>query len=229
VNKTKIDWCDYTWNPIVGCRNGCWYCYAKGLFERFNPGEKFEDIHTYPERLKDPGLEIKKPKKIFVGSMTDLMDTRIPVAKIKIIFKVIEKHPWHTFMFLTKNNYAYDKITGAPKNCWLGITIDGQEPLHERMTRMAHLIKGPGKIKFVSFEPLLGEVAHLIKPGIDWIIIGGLSGKNKEFKNYKPNPKHITDILAAARYYKIPVFLKSNLGWRPELLNKNQNYPDIYA
>ena len=225
MNKTNIEWCDYTWNPVVGCRRACWYCYARKIYKRFYPYENFSDIHLHPERLKDPFF-VKKPSKIFVGSMTEIMDERIGTEYLDEIFNIAENLPRHTFMFLTKCTQAYSRLTDVPDNCYMGVTETGEDPPYIKMTRIAHLIKkSPGKVKFVSFEPLLRETAHLIKEGINWIIIGGLAGQYKDFK-YKPNPQHVTDILAAARHLGIPVFIKDNLRWRPELLIKYRNFPD---
>jgi len=228
MNKTKIPWCDYTWNPIVGCNRNCWYCYAKGIFERSHPGEKYEDIHIYQERFQDPDMRNKKPMRIFVGSMTDIMDSRIPVEVVDKVFETARIHPQHTYIFLTKHYFAYDVLVEeVSDNCWMGITITGQEPLHEKLTKVDYLIKkSPGKIKFISFEPLLGEVAHLLKPGIDWIIIGGLSGIKGP--GYEGNKIHIADILAHANLFKIPVYVKPNLKWRPDITdtNKYKNFPE---
>ena len=227
MNRTKIEWCNYTWNPVVGCNRGCWYCYAKKIFERFNPGKRFEDIHVYNKRFPEP-TKVKKPSKIFVGSMTDIMDPRILATKsIYRIFRVILQCPQHTFMFLTKNYFAYQGLKNIPNNCWMGITITGAEPMYTRLTKVAHLIsKTKAQIKFISFEPLLGEVAHLLKPGIDWIIIGGLSTQNKEdhtWETSEPYKKNVIDLLTTAKLFKIPVFIKDNLGWPAKM----QQYPEI--
>jgi len=219
MNKTKIDWCDYTWNPIVGCKNGCWYCYAKKIFERFHPGQDFKEIHIYQERIKEP-MKVKKPARIFVGSMTDMMDSRISIETIRMIFETIWKCPQHTFIFLTKNNSAYSKIEDWPDNCWLGITITGTEwDLFNRGT-IQYLLDSKAKVKFINFEPLLGtEVYKLIRPGIDWIIIGGLTGPAA--KENRPRTIEIASILERAAKYGIPVFIKDNLEW----WKKIQNYP----
>ena len=221
MNKTKIEWCDYTWNPIVGCRNACWYCYAKKIYERFYPREEFSEIHYYPERLKLPYF-VKKPSRVFVGSMTDIMDSRIGIQQRNEVFEVVEDNPHHTFIFLTKCTYAYMELKSVPDNCWMGITDTGEDPMYIRLTRMAHLTKkSPGKIKFISFEPLLGDVAYQIPDsGIDWIIIGGLTGKYKDYK-YKIKRKFIKDIKFMAEENKIPLFIKDNLKWG----GKIQNFP----
>ena len=225
INHTRIEWADATWNPIVGCNRNCQYCYAKPIFERYKPGEKYEDIHYYPERLIDPDMRNKKPKRIFVGSMADIMDNRINPEFLDEIFEIIEAHPQHTFIFMTKNNYAYGKLPSVPDNCWMGITIDGQEAMEVQLIRMENLINGPGKIKFVSFEPLLGEVANILKPGIDWIIIGGMSGPKAI--GYGANRIHVLETLETAHALGIPVFIKKNLKWSQEIINKNKylNFP----
>ena len=229
INHTRIEWADATWNPIVGCNRNCQYCYAKPIFERYQPEEKYEDIHYYPERLIDPDMRNKKPKRIFVGSMTDIMDNRINPEFLDEIFEIIKLHPQHTFIFMTKNNHAFEKLLTVPENCWMGITITGQEPLDEQLNKMAHLVEGPGKIKFISFEPLMGKVNHaLISSGIDWIIIGGLSGTKAKTFGYKANRIQVTDLLAQANHFKIPVFIKPNLKWQIDITdtNKYKNFPE---
>lgn len=222
MNKTKIDWADYTWNPIVGCKNGCFYCYAKPMFERFHPGQNFKDIHVYPERFNEP-MKFKEPLKIFIGSMTDMIDARIPPTMIKRILKTIENCPQHTFIFLTKSMYDnYKYLPYVPENCWFGITITGTEWEIYNQDSVEYLLRSKAKIKFINFEPLLDVGVHkMIRKGINWIIIGGLTGIKA--KGYESNKNEIERILKATRKYDIPVFIKDNIKWPVKV----QNYPKL--
>jgi len=103
MQKTKIEWCDYTWNPVVGCRRGCSYCYAKRLNDRFGMIPDFSVPTFFPERLNDKFP--KKPSKIFVGSMTDICFWKR--EWMDEVLKVIRKQPQHTFMFLTKDGSIF--------------------------------------------------------------------------------------------------------------------------
>ena len=159
MNKTKIEWTNYTWNPCVGCKHGCSYCYAKRMNDRFKWIENWNEPKFYPERLKEP-YKVKKPSKIFVGSMCDLFGDWIDKDWIDRIILTARENPQHTFQFLTKNPKRYSKFE-FPKNCWLGVTIDGTETTLEKVMRIEHLAT-KDNFKFVSFEPLLGDVSGLI-------------------------------------------------------------------
>jgi len=205
-------WWDISWNVIVGCKRGCPYCWAKKMFRRFHPKEKFEDIHYYPERLTIP-LTIKRPKRIFVGDMCDLFASWTPKSYVEDILRVIKKCPQHTFMFLTKSPAGYRHFQ-YPKNVWLGVTLTGESDL-EKSLRFATLQRD--NIKFISFEPVLDRIEDCYFLFADWIIIGGLT----------PRPVHkhkwITDFLELNREIKKPIFLKDNLHY-PKVIKE---YPKL--
>jgi len=169
MNKTKIEWCDYTWNPVVGCKNACWYCYAKKMNDRFGWIKDFTKPKFYPERLKEP-YKLKKPSKIFVCSMADLFGKWVSNEWISKIIDVARDNPQHTFQFLTKSSGRYLGFV-FPKNCWLGITED-----YVNQARLEFL-KHTENYKFISFEPLLGDMSMLDLSGIDLCIIGAMTGK----------------------------------------------------
>lgn len=218
MNKTKIEWTDYTWNPVTGCKRGCFYCYARNINRRFKDCS-FNDIGFHPNRLDKP-LKIKKPSKIFVGSMCDLFADWTPSEYVDKILDIVKQCPQHTFQFLTKdaNNYHHFKFSD---NCWLGETI----------TAWADLVYGvspfgscQNRIRFVSFEPLLSSInISKIYPH-DWIIMGAMTGSAYR-KKYAPKVKWIEDILKQADKLKIPVFMKSNLKgvWKGKL---RQEFPE---
>jgi protein gp37 len=214
MNKTKIDWADYTWNPVVGCTRGCWYCYAKKIFERFNPSEIFEAIHIYPGRMLKP-LLIKKPSRIFTGSMTDMGNPGIPRSCMERILQTIEKCPQHMFIFITKFIEGYWNLPRVPQNLWLGITITGTESEYFGMEKSNKILKEKSRVKFLNFEPLLGPVEYTIQEGLDWIIVGGLTGPKP--KDFKTDYGEVERIVRKARGFGIPVFLKDNLGYHEKI------------
>lgn len=160
-----IEWCDYTWSPVTGCLHGCPYCYAHRIDNRFGDGKFEPTFHI--NRLKEP-LTIKKPSRIFVGSMADLFgdwrwkdidDNGRPrmVSRDYImgyILDIVFACPQHTFIFLTKNPKGMQGIE-FPDNCWCGTSVENQEKYNERKPE---LLKVNCKTLFVSYEPALGPI-----------------------------------------------------------------------
>ncbi len=180
--KSKIEWTEQTWNPSVGCNKvsaGCQNCYAETMARRLKAmGTKgYEngfEFTTMPERLEQP-LNIKKPTKFFVNSMSDLFHEKMPFTYLDAIFDIIKKTPWHTYQILTKREkimaeYFQDKI--LPKNVWLGVTVENSKTKH----RIDYLRSINASIRFISIEPLLEDVGNLNLDNIHWVIVGGESG-----------------------------------------------------
>lgn len=143
MNKTKIEWTDYSWSPVVGCKNGCSYCYARRLNDRFGWLKDWTKPVFYPERLIEPS-KVKKASKIFVCSMADLFGDWVKKSWIEQIIRVVIANQRHTFQFLTKNPKRYLEFA-FPNNCWLGTTID-----YVNQARLNYLKEKLAKYKFVS-------------------------------------------------------------------------------
>ncbi len=182
MRTTKIEWTEQTWNPSVGCNKvsaGCKNCYAETMSRRLKAmGTKgYEngfEFSIMPERLEQP-LEIKKPTKFFVNSMSDLFHEKMPEEYLDLIFEVIKKTPHHTYQILTKREermveYLKDKI--LPKNVWLGVTVESYETKY----RIDYLRKINASIRFISMEPLLDDLGEIDLSNIHWVIVGGESG-----------------------------------------------------
>ena len=180
--NSKIEWTQATWNPITGCTKiseGCKYCYAEKLARRLKgmKQKKYRNgfevtLHDYV--LEDP-LSWKKPKMIFVCSMSDIFHKDVPISFVKKIFDVMERASQHQFQVLTKRAERLpeiDKEIKWPDNVWLGVTVE----LEKYLYRIDHLRNTGAKIKFISFEPLLGMIEKANLEGIDWVISGGESG-----------------------------------------------------
>lgn len=185
-DKTAIEWTDATWNPVTGCTKltrGCDRCYAARFAERFRgtPGHPFEQGFTLrlrPERLSQP-LSWKRPRRIFVNSMSDLFHKDIPVEFIDEVFDTMEAADHHVFQVLTKRsslmkNYLLHRYrqTVAPQHIWCGVSVED----HAAAVRIRHLRKAPVAVRFLSIEPLLGPVGAIDLRGISWVIVGGESG-----------------------------------------------------
>ncbi len=161
-----IEWTDYTWSPISGCRHSCGYCYARRMATRFE-GKAFPNGFMptfYPERLTEPA-KVKRPSKIFVGSMGDLFGDwdwanatgyhRVDGDRvIEEVLQIVRECPQHTFQFLTKNPKRYQGID-FPANAWVGTSVENQAAAEQRIPI---LLQATAKVRFVSVEPLLGPV-----------------------------------------------------------------------
>ena len=183
---TQIEWTDATWHPVAGCTkitHGCDFCYAERFSERFRevPGHPFErgfDLTLRPDRLKQP-LTWRRPKRIFVNSMSDLFHKEIPKDFVDAVFDTMEAADWHTFQILTKRSslmarYLRGRYGGglAPAHIWLGVSVEDRK----NAVRIKHLRTTRAAVKFISFEPLLGPIGEVELTGIDWAIVGGESG-----------------------------------------------------
>jgi protein gp37 len=182
--KSKIEWTNASWNPIRGCTKlteGCKNCYAQTFAERFRgvPGHPYEqgfDLRLVTKKIDEP-LKWKKPKKIFVCSMSDLFHEEVPIEYIIKVFETMNKASWHTFQILTKRIERLLKIhkkLNWTSNIWIGTTIE----LEKYSYRSNILSKIPASVRFLSLEPLLGPIQKLPLNKINWIIVGGESGLN---------------------------------------------------
>lgn len=180
--KTDIEWTDATWNPVTGCTKvspGCKHCYAETFAERWrgvagHPYEQGFDLRLWPDRLELP-LRWKKPRMIFVNSMSDLFHEGVPFEFIRRVFETMEKAAWHTFQVLTKRSERLAELAPDlpwPPNVWMGVSIEAARYLG----RADHLRKVPATVRFLSLEPLLESLGALDLSGIHWVIVGGESG-----------------------------------------------------
>lgn len=182
AQTTRIEWTEATWNPVTGCHQispGCAHCYAKTFAERWRgiPGHHYEqgfDLRLWPERLEQP-LRWRRPRVIFVNSMSDLFHEGIPEEYIAEVFDVMARASQHTFQVLTKREERLATLAPRlpwPENVWMGVTIENRR----FVARADRLREVPAAVRFISAEPLLGPLDGLDLTGIDWLISGGESG-----------------------------------------------------
>ncbi|WP_199766224.1 DUF5131 family protein [Chryseobacterium scophthalmum] len=182
MKTSKIEWTDATWNPSTGCNKvtaGCKNCYAETMAKRLQAMgasgyENGFDFTLMPERIDLP-RKIKKPTKFFVNSMSDLFHENMPFEFLDRVFNVIEETPHHQYQILTKReNILEDYFTNrkVPKNVWLGVTVENSKTKN----RIDILRKIDAEIRFLSIEPLIGEVGEVDLTDIHWVIVGGESG-----------------------------------------------------
>jgi len=182
MSISKIEWTEATWNPSVGCdkiTSGCRFCYAEVMAKRLKAmGAKgYENgfqFQMMPDRLAIP-INTKKPTKYFVNSMSDLFHEKMDFDFLDKVFEVIKNTPRHTYQILTKREnilQEYFRNRSVPDNVWLGVTVENDKVKN----RIDVLRKIKAKIRFLSIEPLIGDVGKLNLKGIDWVIVGGESG-----------------------------------------------------
>ena len=214
MNRTKIDWCDFTWNPVTGCwgpggtpekPNWCPYCYARTIAARFNGTPQWPKGFVpmlRPERLSEPAKR-KKPARIFVCSMADLFGDWVPLEWIGQVYEACRNAPWHQYYFLTKNQLRYEKIHYSDfqtQNWYWGQTIVD--------SRNIQWISD-----WISFEPLLGPIDLEYFDNARWFVIGADSRRGA----IAPKREWVDEIVDTADQHGIPVFIKDNL---------RKHYPD---
>jgi protein gp37 len=185
--QSHIEWTDATWNPVRGCTKispGCKHCYAEVFAERFrgvkgHPYEQGFDLRLVPSKLEEP-LRWKRPKMIFVNSMSDLFHEQVPDDYIESVAAVMMKAKWHTYQVLTKRSLRMRdlmqsrlRFAAQQAHIWWGVSVENKE---YGIPRIRHLRSAPASVRFLSIEPLLEDVGTLDLSGIHWVIVGGESG-----------------------------------------------------
>lgn len=210
MKNTKIEWCDATVNPVVGCTKGCVYCYARRLNQRFKWVEDFSVPQYFPERL--PQLSTKNPKRIFMNSMSDIADWK--QEWMRETLSAIHKNPQNRYLFLTKRPGGYLPWTQfRAEHIWCGITVTSDKELDSRDLDMLRIIEETGDSLnwFFSIEPMLGpvDISAAAQKGLKWVILGAETGSRKG--KVSPPLLWIRDVVAAADRTGIPVFMKNSL------------------
>jgi protein gp37 len=185
--NSKIEWTDATWNPVRGCTKvspGCAHCYAETFAERFRgvPGHPYErgfDLRLVPHKLTEP-LRWKRPRMIFVNSMSDLFHEEVPDDYIVDVARVMQTANWHTFQVLTKRSERMRdllrtklRLAARKSHIWWGTSVENRK---HGLPRIGHLRAAPAAIRFLSVEPLLEDIGTIDLRGIAWVIVGGESG-----------------------------------------------------
>ena len=187
-DRSAIEWTDATWNPMRGCTKvspGCRFCYAEVFAERFRgvPGHPFEhgfDLRLVAEKLFEP-LGWVRPRKVFVNSMSDLFHEDIDDDYIDQVIAVMLAADWHTFQVLTKRakrmaRFLRDRRpeVAAADHIWFGVSVENRK---HGLPRIAHLRETPAAVRFLSIEPLLEDLGQIDLDAMDWVIVGGESGR----------------------------------------------------
>ena len=197
MSETRIEWTDATWNPVAGCSvltTGCTHCYAMAMARRLEAMgiEKYTGLTRRSGKRtvwngvvrEDTGAlslphKWKKPRKIFVNSMSDLFHEHVSDSFIMDVWQVMRDTPRHNYQILTKrpermSEIVSDKVGGILPNVWLGTSVENRDVIG----RLDHLRRTPAAIRFVSFEPLIGSIGRVDLADIHWAIVGGESGRD---------------------------------------------------
>lgn len=208
--NSSIEWTEMTWNPTTGCNKvsaGCKFCYAEVMTRRLHAMglEKYSDgfeLRTHPEVLDIP-YSWKSPKIVFVNSMSDLFHEKVPLEFIQRVFNVMNDNPQHIFQVLTKRSERllklHNKLTWG-HNIWMGVSVENEKVVQ----RVEQLRQTKAKVKFLSCEPLLGPLTEMDLTGIDWVIVGGESGRT-------PRPmkeEWVLEILDLCTAFNVKFFFK---------------------
>ncbi|MCF3138283.1 phage Gp37/Gp68 family protein [Paenarthrobacter sp. AR 02] len=224
-DRSAIEWTETTWNPTTGCDRispGCDNCYALTLSKRLKAmgAAKYQldgdprtsgpgfGVATHPEALHAP-YKWKRPRLVFVNSMSDLFHAKVPLSFIREVFDVMADTPHHTYQVLTKRARRLNRIADKlewPTNLWMGVSVESSG----QYDRILDLAAVPAKRRFLSCEPLLGPLPGLPLDGIDWVIAGGESGPNA-----RPlNPEWVRGVRDTCVSTGTPFFFKQWGGLR---------------
>lgn len=205
---TSIEWTEMTWNPVTGCVKvspGCKHCYAETLSKRLKAmgAERYRNgfLVTTHDDLIDLPTRWKRPRIVFVNSMSDLFQEQVPLDFIRRVFETMRRCPQHQFQVLTKRAERLAELSPElqwSSNIWMGVSIETQEYAY----RSKLLRNVPAAIRFLSVEPLLGRIDRLPLKGIHWVIVGGESGARPMKQEW------VETIYRRCREQNVPFFFK---------------------
>jgi protein gp37 len=232
ADKSHIEWTEATWNPVTGCTKisqGCKNCYAERLARRLQlmgvPRYKNGFKTTlHPDVLALPKTW-KKPRLIFVNSMSDLFHKDVPDDYIFSVFEIMNACPQHTFQVLTKRSSRLAAISTKLKwseNIWMGVSVEDARVVH----RISDLRLVPAAVRFLSLEPLIGSVGKINLNSIHWVIVGGESGPRARGMNIE----WVEAIFTQCRAASVPFFFKQWGGVRKDLTGRllhNRTYDEM--
>lgn len=210
ATKSSIEWTDVTWNPVTGCNKispGCKFCYAETMAKRLRAMgmDRYRDGFTVTLQpdLVDLPFRWRKPRVVFVNSMSDLFHAAVPLDYIQRVFETMRRTPRHRYQVLTKRSERLRVLAPElswPDNVWMGVSVEDQK----RASRINDLVEVPAAVRFLSVEPLLEGIPNLPLDGIHWVIVGGESGRRP-----RPlDPAWVRDIRDQCVAAGVPFFFK---------------------
>jgi protein gp37 len=210
ATNSAIEWTEATWNPVTGCTKispGCKHCYAERMAKRLQAMGQPNYTNGFGLTMHDHAIELpltwRKPRTIFVNSMSDLFHEAVPVEFILRVFDVMRRADWHQYQLLTKRSerlLALDAELVWLPHVWMGVSVEAKECVH----RIDDLRRTHAHTKFLSVEPLLGPLPNLDLSGIDWVIVGGESGPGAR----PMKAEWVTSIRDQCRQARVSFFFK---------------------
>src|SRR6266853_1919717 len=210
ATSSSIEWTEATWNPVTGCSKvspGCQHCYAERMARRLQAMGQPNYAQGFKVSLQEQMLTVplrwRRPKRIFVNSMSDLFHESVPIDFIRRVFEIMEKAHWHTYQVLTKRSQRLlelDLDLQWHPHVWMGVSVESERYTH----RIDHLRKSRARVKFLSLEPLLGPLERLDLREIGWVIVGGESGPGAR----PMRAEWVLDIRDQCRQARVPFFFK---------------------
>lgn len=208
--RRTTEWSDVSWNPVRGCTKisaGCAHCYAEQFAERFrgvigNAYEKGFEPRLVPESLDLP-KRWRRPRVVFVNSMSDLFHEHFPLQYIRDVFQVMRECPRHAFQVLTKRSARLVEVSSElpwSQNVRAGVTVENDD----YRWRIDDLRKVPAAIRFLSLEPMLGALPDLDLTGIHWVIVGGETGPGARYMQ----PEWVEDVRDQCAKANVAFFFK---------------------
>jgi protein gp37 len=225
ATNSTIEWTEMTWNPVTGCTKvseGCRNCYAERMALRLramgNPRYPNGFDVTLHDDLVDLPRRWRRPRFIFVNSMSDLFHEDVPEDFIRRVFNTMVACPQHTFQALTKRSRRLMEMAARlpwPENVWMGVSVEDERVID----RIDDLRGVPASVRFLSCEPLLGPLDDLNLDGIGWVIVGGESGPGA-----RPIEKEwVESILRQCRAANVHFFFKQWGGVRKHRTGRELN------
>lgn len=225
ATRSRIEWTQHTWNPVTGCTNvspGCKHCYARVFASRLQamgtPGyENGFAVTLQPSRLNEP-LKRRIPTLYFVNSMSDLFHEQVPLPYVTRILDVIRATPQHQYQVLTKrpgrmrDYFAYHDV---PANAWLGVSVENRK---HGLPRIAPLVAIDCGLRFLSVEPLIADPGKLPLKGIQWVIVGGESGRGAR----PMQVEWVRNVRDQCIKAGVPFFFKQWGAWGPDGVRRSK-------
>jgi protein gp37 len=222
ATDSNIEWTEFTWNPVTGCiklSQGCKNCYAERMAKRLKAMGSERYVSGFKPALHwdlvDAPRSWRKPRLVFVNSMSDLFQEDVPEHFISRVFDSMVACPQHTFQILTKRSERLLEMASRlpwPKNVWMGVSVEDARVVH----RAVDLASVPAAVRFLSCEPLIGPLESLPLENIDWVIVGGESGpKSREMKT-----NWVKSIRRQCRKHGVAFFFKQWGGVRKDLTGR---------
>jgi protein gp37 len=237
ATKTTIEWTDMTWNPVTGCSKvsqGCKFCYAERMARRLEAMGQARYSNGFAVTLQSDLLNEpdrwRKPRLVFVNSMSDLFHDNVPLSYIQQVFATMQRNPRHVFQVLTKRAERLASTAAQlpwPDNVWMGVSVEDERVVD----RIRYLKRVPAQVRFLSCEPLIGPLDGLNLAGIHWVIVGGESGPGA-----RPMKRSWAEsIRRQCANSRIPFFFKQWGGVRKNFYGRLLNgrtydeFPDSYS